>query len=147
MAWDTEPVATSASWRWSYAGAEITNFPISRTISNPYSSSLRVRLPSGVWIGIERRGLETGANIGKVWPYSDIGAPDWRDNLGGGYMLLPIVLADGTPNVYGELDGVFALTGFGNGAENTVTIGGIVYYVVQTVFRTDQLDYFAIKEA
>jgi hypothetical protein len=49
--------------------------------------------------------------------------------------------------VYGELDGVFALTGFGNGAENTVTIGGVVHYVVQNVFRTDQLDYFAIKEA
>jgi hypothetical protein len=62
-------------------------------------------------------------------------------------MLLPVILADGTPNVYGELDGVFALTGFGNGAENTVTIGGVVHYVVQNVFRTDQLDYFAIKEA
>jgi hypothetical protein len=148
MAWDTEPAATSASWRWSYAGAEITNFPIPRSTSNPYDSSLRVRLPSGVWIGIERNAAETQANTGKIWPYSNVIAlPDWRDNLGGGYMLLPVILADGTPNVYGELDGVFALTGFGNGAENTVTIGGVVHYVVQNVFRTDQLDYFAIKEA
>jgi hypothetical protein len=140
-----------SSARWSYAGVEMANFPIPRSgISNPYQSTLRVRLPTGVWIGFERNPTETQTNIGKVWPYSNVGinsAPDWRDNLGGGYMLLPIVLADGTPNVYGELDGVFALTGFGNGAENTVTIGGVVHYVVQNIFRTDQLDYFAIKEA
>jgi hypothetical protein len=150
MAWTAEPAATSANWRWSYAGAEIANFPIPRVIANPFDSSLRVRLPSGVWMGIGKAAIEVRANLGKVWPYSNVGianAPDWRDDLGGGYMLLPVVLADGIPNVYGELDGVFALTGFGNGAENTVTIGGVSHYVVQNVFRTDQLDYFAIKEA
>jgi len=148
MAFTPEPGPTSASWRWSYAGAEMANFPIPRGLSSfPYESSLRVRIPSGAWIGIGRAAAETRANFGKVWPYSNIASIDWRDNLGGGYMLLPIVLADGTPNVYGELDGVFALTGFGNGPENTVTIGGVVHYVVPNVFRADQADYFAIKEA
>jgi hypothetical protein len=151
MAWQTEPGPTSPNWRWSYAGPEMQNFPIPRTAASyPYESPLRVRLPSGVWTGFFKQEIANNPTFGKVWPYSHFGlagSSDWRDNLGGGYMLLPIVLADLTPNVYGELDGVVALTGFGNGAENTVTIGGVAYYVVPNVFRTDQANYFAIKEA
>lgn len=150
MAWASEPGATSANWRWSYAGSEMSNFPNPRNINNVWDSSLRMRLPSGIWMGIGHFQNEVRVNIGKVWPesnYGTSGLPDWRDNLGGGYMLLPVVIADGNPNVYGELDGVFALTGFGNGAENTVTIGGVAHYVVPNVFRVDQADYFCIREA
>jgi hypothetical protein len=153
MAWDgAEPGSTDARWRWSYGGNEMANCPApQRAVAGLWGSSLRLRRPDGFWMGFDRT-IEPGfgSNKGKVWPYGNWGtsqASDLRDNLGGGYMLLPIILDDATPNIYGELDGIFALTGFANAAENTVTIGGVAHYVVPNVFRTTQTDYFAIKEA
>lgn len=149
--WNGEPVATSPTWRWSYSGDEMANFPIpTKVATHPWGSSLRLRTPSGIWIGIMRDRLPVTANQGKVWPYGDMGVNqplDWRTNLDGGYCLLPVVVTDVSPNVYGELDGIFAVTGFGNGAENKVTVSGVDHYVVQNVFRSDQADFFAIKEA
>jgi hypothetical protein len=154
MAWDgAEPSVGDARWRWSYGGGELSNFPIPNLfVSSNYGSSLRLRRPDGVWIGFDQTSDPTfGSGKGAVWPYKNWGtgshAADLRDNLGGGYMLLPIVITDASANIYGELDGIFALTGFGNAAENTVTIGGVAHYVVPNVFRTSQTNYFAIKEA
>lgn len=153
MAWTaTEPDPTDARWRWSYNGAEMNSFPCINAVPTGYwGSSLRLRRPDGFWIGFGRESEPTqGSNKGKLWPYGNWGtnqAADLRDNLDGGFMLLPISLSDATPNIYGELDGIYALTGFNNGAENTVTIGGVVYYVVQNVFRSTQTDFFCIKEA
>jgi hypothetical protein len=153
MAWDgAEPAATSANWRWSYNGAEMANFPTPQTPANPFGSSLRMRRPDGVWVGFGKAAalLISNPNIGKVWPYGNWGTnqtADMRTNLDGGYMLLPVILQDVAPNNYGELDGIYALSGFSNSAENTVTIGGVVHYVVPNVFRTTQRDFFAIKEA
>jgi len=154
MAWDgTEPAATDARWRWSYAGTEMANCPSPQhSVGGLWGSSLRLRRPDGSWMGFDRSVEPVfGSNKGKVWPYGNWGnaqPSDLRNNLGDdGYMLLPIILSDASPNQYGELDGIFALTGFSNAAENTVTIGGVAHYVVPNVFRTDQTDYFAIKEA
>lgn len=61
------------------------------------------------------------------------------------YPLLPVVLHDNAANVYGELDGIYAITGFDNAVENTLTIGGSNYVVIQDVSRTGFIDYFAIK--
>jgi hypothetical protein len=58
-----------------------------------------------------------------------------------------VVLCDNLPNVYGELAGVKAVTGFSQSAENTVTIGGIKYLVVPDVFRNAQRDFFAVRLA
>lgn len=72
----------------------------------------------------------------------------------GHYALLPIVLNDNaggtnwptTPgNVWGELDGVNFISGFNNATENTLTIGGITYVVIQDVWRTGHTDYVAIR--
>lgn len=62
----------------------------------------------------------------------------------GGYSLLPIVLYDAA-NVYGELDGVFYISGFNNATENTLVIGGITYVVLQDVSRTGFADYLALR--
>jgi hypothetical protein len=70
---------------------------------------------------------------------------DWRPNLDGGYAMLPIVMWDATPNVYGEIDGVLAIAGFQQAAENTITIGNSTYLVVQNVSRTTKVDYCAVK--
>ena len=55
------------------------------------------------------------------------------------------MLTDVTPNVYGELDGVYAVTGFSQGAENTVTINGIAHLVVQNVFQNTKSQFFVVR--
>jgi hypothetical protein len=146
VAWNGEPALTSANWRWSYSGAEITDFPIpiSSIASGDFQSQLRLRLPSGVWRGFDV--LYTESVYGRVWPYFT-GFTGWTPNLDGSYALLPIVLSDAAPNVYGELDGIAAVAGFGNGSENTIAIGGVNWLVVQNVFRTTQGSYFAVRLA
>ena len=106
-------------------------------------------IPSGYW-----RGFDSGwndADQGRLWPYTDAvagGMADWRPNLDGGYSILPIVLHDSAVlNVYGELDGVGAVTGFGQAAENTLTNGLAQWLVIQNVFRTSKIDYFAVRLA
>lgn len=146
QAWTSEPAATSTTWRWSDTGAELTNFPIPvASISGDYVSQLRLRLPAGTWRGFD---LESnGVTYGRVWPYLT-GFSAWTTDMDGGYALLPVILADGTPNVYGELDGVAACTGFGNSAESIITdASGFGWLVVQNVSRTSQNEYFAVKLA
>lgn len=47
-------------------------------------------------------------------------------------------------NVYGVLDGVYWITGFNNVTENTLSIGGRSYVVIQNIFRTGFADYIAL---
>jgi len=152
MAWDftiaSEPASNSVNWRWSYSGAELTNFAKPKgSISTPQGSTMRLRLPSGSWQGFSSSSNET--QYGRVSPYSNIDqtSSDIRANLDGGYTLFPATIWDITPNQYGELDGVFDVTGFQQSSENTITIGGIQHLVVQDVFRTSKSSYFAVKLA
>jgi hypothetical protein len=148
LAFANEPVVTDSSWRWSYTGNENRDFPIPfpTGMSFDYQSSLMLRLASGAWRGFDVSSSET--IFGQVWPFAYVSAGvayDWRPNLDGGYPLLPIVLFDPTPNVYGELDGVYSTSGFSQGAENTITVAGIKYLVVQNVFRNTKADFFAVR--
>lgn len=154
MAWDGpafgyEPAANSNSWRWSYVGNELRNFPESKSQGLGYDNGaqMRLRLPSGVWRGFTANMNET--QFGRLWPTGEghvSGMQDWRPNLDGGYSILPIVLLDSAIiNVYGELDGVGCVTGFGQSSENTITIGSDVWLVVQDINRTTKIDYFAVK--
>jgi hypothetical protein len=150
LAFQNEPATTDPSWRWSYTGAEMRNFaiPSASQLAFDYVSTLQLRLTSGAWRGFD---ISSAENLfGQVWPFAYVDhltAYDWRPNLDGGYPLLPIVLFDTTPNVYGELDGVHATSGFSQGSENTVTIKGIPYLVVQNVFRNTKADFFAVRLA
>lgn len=139
--------STDTRWRWSYTGNEVQAFakPFLSALSNPSQSGLRLRRPDGVWTGFS--GVPNEQTFGKLAPYCLINAAnsDVRPNLDGGYPIFPAVMADVTPNVYGELDGVFDVTGFSNSAENTITIGGIKHLVVQNVFRNTKSDFFAVR--
>jgi hypothetical protein len=146
----TEPVATSINWRWSYTGTEMQN-PSHCTPANTAAeqcSQMQLRLASGTWHSFCR--ASDGSNaapVGKVWPFISAWS-NWATNLDGGYSMLPIVLGDvsgAPPNMWGEPEGVEAISGFSNGSENTVTIGNSIYLVVQNVFRTTQTDYAAVK--
>jgi hypothetical protein len=143
-----EPVATSTNFRWSYAGDEMRAFPICdpNTMGTDSDSPLRLLQSNGNWRGFCMAAGE--AAFGKVWPYSGVtpAAWDWRPNLDGSYPLLPIVLHDNTPNVYGELEGVKAITGFSQGATNLITdAAGVSYLVMQNVFRNTKADFFAVR--
>jgi hypothetical protein len=63
----------------------------------------------------------------------------------GYYGLHSIVMSDSTPNVYGELDGVYYISGFNNAAENTVIHDGITYVVMRNIWRTGFNDYIALR--
>jgi hypothetical protein len=148
LAFETEPGTTGSNWRWSYTGNEMRNFalPFAAGMSFDYQSSLQLRKPDGSWRGFDLSNAEQ--SFGQVWPAAYVDqstAYDWRPNLDGGYPLLPVVLFDHTPNIYGELEGVFATTGFAQGAENTITINGISHLVVQNVFRNTKADFVAVR--
>lgn len=61
------------------------------------------------------------------------------------YPLLRTVLNDNSANVFAELEGVLAITGFNNATENTLVVDGINHVVLQDVDRTDFRDYCALR--
>lgn len=160
MSWTSEPASNSQNWRWSYSGNEHRAFPYPHPTSNSNQDQfqLRLRKPDGVWQGIA--GTRSGGGLnGYVWPYGYTFS-NVLPNLDGTYPLLPVVLHSDegnsgiypnitivNPNVWGELDGVYAVTGHANAAENIVTVGRTDYLVVQNINRTTKTDFFAVKLA
>jgi hypothetical protein len=145
-----EPGAASSNWRWSYTGTEMNNpsHSFQGGLSQEYIGSLQLRTPGGAWHSFTRQSDSNSADpCGKIWPYLCPWS-NWAKNLDGSYAMLPIVLGDcypTVPNIWGELDGVEAITGFAQGSENTVTIGNSIYMVVQNVFRNGQSDFAAVR--
>lgn len=147
MGWGNEPAANSVNWRWSYnASQDHSAFFNYRANNGSDASSIRLRRPDGAWRGFSA--FQYTTTYGGIWPYGD-GFDDQRPNLDGSYELFPIILSEdqgnGVVNIFGELPGVYAITGFSNAAENTVTIGMDTFLVVQNIFRTTKTDYMAIK--
>jgi hypothetical protein len=103
------------------------------------SASLGMRFVDGVWRNSycypwgNTTIMNTGTSAYAMRPTGD------------NYKLVPVVLHDNSANVYGELDGVFAITGFDNAVENTLTIDGVDYVVIQDVARTEFIDYYALR--
>jgi len=160
MAWNVEPALTSANWRWSHTGTEHSCFvtPAKTTASTDNTFQLRFRHPSGNWEGYSAHSGQTVAR-GLLWPYS-YSMLNLIPNLDGGYALFPVILHSSTsasgfypaitiigPQMWGELDGIAALTGDSNASENTITIGRTQWLVVQNIFRTTKSDFFAVKLA
>lgn len=76
------------------------------------------------------------------------GAQGIRPTDGGATAYYPVprvVLHDNSSNVYGELDGIHYITGFNNVVENTLSIGGETYIVIQDVWRTGFPNYYAMR--
>ena len=61
------------------------------------------------------------------------------------YTLTPVVLSNATSGLFGELDGIYHVSGFNNAVENTIELDGIQYVVMQDVWRTGHIDYYAIR--
>jgi len=73
-------------------------------------------------------------------PFTSTGRP-----AEGTYAVLPIYIYDTAKNIYGELDGIYHITGFDNVVENTLVIDGDTYVVIQDVYRTGFDNYIALK--
>jgi len=113
--------------------------------------SLIVREPGGAW---QKFTNLDGQGTGKTYPWAT--ANFTSDNflerctplLGGGYLLTPVTLTidvDSVRGALGVLDGVYHVAGYGNAAENIITLNGQDYLVVQNVYRTDLEGYWALK--
>lgn len=113
-----------------------------------------IRRTDGTWLPLHQN---SGTQIA-VWPYDQsTEGRDWMLNMepiGTAYTLFPLNLIDpiaGTSALdydpIGYLDGAHAICGFGQAAENTVTVGGDTYRVFQNVYRTGRADYWCLKEA
>lgn len=104
----------------------------------PYKGSranLQMRWVDGAWIQPE------------TWPWNNVyftTTQQMRD-ADGKYSLHPVILTNSTSGVFGELDGVYFITGFGNAVENTLTIAGVTYIVIQAVARNGFYDYYALR--
>ena len=110
-----------------------TTHQIGAMTGAPLIDQIKLRNPDGIWSQI------------RTFPYCITNIALNSNPTDGFYPLMPIeLLADGLAT-YGCLDGVFYITGFDNIVENTVTIGGVVYVVVQNVFRTGFNNYLAMK--
>lgn len=134
---------------------------ISESVRNFWDPTVGLILtPNGGWYTVqnfyEQSGSETAngsANI--VHPYggssSDIRARwrETRDNLDGSYSLFPMVLLGWSPqtDIYGELDGCMAVSGFSTASEDTLTIGADTWLIFQNGFRTARYYFAAIKAA
>jgi hypothetical protein len=142
----TVPIVGDPLWRWSNNSISVCAFAIANNSPQDLGAQLRMRTNAGVWRGFSTDPGNTTTGTGQIWPYSGI-MNNLRPNIDGSYFLDAIVVNDDGPNIYGELDGVDAVTGYNQVSENTVTINGISWLVVQNVFRTTTTDYFALKLA
>lgn len=115
-------------------GAAATRFS-NTSHSMPYKgarANMRMRFNDGVWKQPD------------CWPWvnSDLTSSNQVRDTGANYPMLPVVLNDAN-GLYGELDGIFFISGFDNVVENTA--GGGQFVVIQDVSRTGFVDYYAMR--
>jgi hypothetical protein len=130
--------------RWSASTHDVGGF------FDPSDGNAYFRHNDGAWLTFANYSNGSGnsrqsADANLSWPYeTDL---QLRENNDGTRTLLPVILYSSYSggNVYGELDGVFFLPGFGIAAEDTITIGSDTYFVFQSVYRTDRRAYAALK--
>lgn len=126
--------------RWS------ANDPDHRIFCDPGTGGMQLYYLDGTWKAFRNYygsgSIEYNEDINNVWPK---GVTWIRDNPDGSYLLEPFILNMNIPQLVGELEGVYWVSGFNNAAENTMTISGDTYVVFQNIFRTNVNDYFALR--
>lgn len=136
--------SVAGTLRYSDTSSKSSCFPMASAEASHGRGTLRLRLPTGEWRGFNARIAGALASDATVWPY-DSGMTALRPNLDGTYPLLPVILSDATPNIYGQLDGVWATTGFGSGAESIIEQGHASHLVGQNLSNTATNQYFTVE--
>jgi hypothetical protein len=154
---------SNSNLRWSDTTVGFRQFVDPGAPSSATNSGTNFCFPDGSWQyfcnWLNSSGNDSLATLGRsVWPYAgssdssqqvDNRLREMRDNIDGTYTLLPLILSCETPSrqVFGEIDGCYYVSGYGNAAENIITISGQDYLVVQNIFRTNRWNYWALKLA
>ena len=128
-------------------------------VVNPYNDHATLKVLQGTsWIKISNKGpTGTYGNTNVVWPYSShayITSPDnhfstlLRENIDGTYPAFPtaVMISSPTKHIIGELQGVFAVPGFGGiAAEDTFVIGGDTYVAFPIDPNAARDEFWALK--
>lgn len=108
----------------------------------------RAVAPTTTWGNMRMRFNDGTWKTPEAFPWNNSflcgGTYSLRDT-GNSYPLSPVVLNDATSGIFGELDGIYHISGFNNAVENTLVIGGSTYVVFQDVWRTGFSDYYAVR--
>lgn len=113
---------------------------------NGSTGSGNLSLPGGGWGKISTDG--SSATLVSLNSWSPIHAK--KSNIitcpDDTYMLFPIyVLNTDFPEIYGQIDGLFQISGYNNASENTLTIDGVEYVVFQDIHRATYGVYCAMR--
>jgi hypothetical protein len=149
MAFYVEPAETSVEWRWSATSDYISTFPKSNGHNSDKKEDYpcRLRRPDGSWGAYCFYGSFPSPYGGLVHPWASIGT-DLRAGLDGSYPVLPLTISENAPNnIWGEMDGMGWVSGHANTVENLVIQNRISWLVVQDVYRTTKIHFFAVKLA
>lgn len=133
------PFSRASQWPYPLVvGGMISNGSLTRYSNSSLSIPFR-----GSRANLQAKFVDGGWTQPATWPYSNSSMMATRD-LSGDYPLTPVVMYSSSPDIYGQLDGVYYVPGFGNAVENTVTASGKNHVVLQDVARNGTTDYFAI---
>lgn len=102
----------------------------------PVYDCARLRFNDGQWLKTEAYPFGNTALANATYALRD---------TDGVWPVTPVVLHNATSGMFGELDGVFHITGFNNAVENTFVLDGQAHVVMQDVWRTGFNDYYAIR--
>lgn len=113
--------------------------------------SSAIRLPDGQWLGLANKwqsSTEADVTSNVIGPWASVLRPtaSLREGLDGQYGLQPSEIAINAPYPanLGALEGVWYVPGFGTASENTITVDGVTYLIVQNTYRTSNNEYAAI---
>lgn len=158
----------SAPVDWRSTDVTHSSFLVPAPVESPLTPSCAfVATPSGSWQPLQAREdnpLSYNLLHAFIHPFADMGqynddglaSPTGRevlriliDSPGAEFPLIPCTIMTKTPGaqVYGALDDVYATAGFGNAAENILTIGAEQYLVFPNTFRASVDQYGAIRIA
>lgn len=155
---------TTYNWTNTYAGHSHFITPYGNEGGAPNrSSSARMLTAAAEWLNVDNGSATAATPPLAMAPYkwgtgfgtilTDLRAtgyynmfPKLVETLGGGFALHPVTMVQNAPDnqTFGVLDGVFHVPGENNAAENIVTANGIDHLVIQNVFRTHGMAYWAL---
>lgn len=148
---------STSTTRWSESGPLHRGFfSAGNTGETAGSSGAKLRVPDGSWVNFQNY-ISTNTDIAssggpRIWPHSMWAGSStaFAQGLrfsGTGYALYPCILwrDGGSHALFGEIEGVFAVSGFANAAENLINISGVDYLVVPSIFRSTPEQYAAFR--
>ena len=166
----------SSAWRYSYVSHYHGVFcgpggSVYGSSEQPNNSTLYIRGSDGAWRWFSNRPNTTSTSesifgptvvasqpyaasgaIRTVWPHCvndqwGSGKLPYRECIGGGYILQPVIPLQNTPvkAVLGELEGIYIISGYENSPENTLTYNGKTVTVFQNAYRNTVHEFWALS--